>query len=188
MAENKRIFLASPHMSDEGFEKQYINDAFEKNWITTAGENVNEVEKLVKSESLKQETKYTCIKQLSEDEIINSIIISRFLVETYVQDSSFDFADTIKQPLLLNDKINNIERLKFFEFNYSCLDEDGIDEFIKSLGKEYEEITNKHKHAEISKNEMNRILLDLLVKIGYISSKSETKNGYRVNRKNIKKK
>lgn len=149
---------------------------------------VNEVEKLVKSESLKQETKYTCIKQLSEDEIINSIIISRFLVETYVQDSSFDFADTIKQPLLLNDKINNIERLKFFEFNYSCLDEDGIDEFIKSLGKEYEEITNKHKHAEISKNEMNRLLLDLLVKIGYISSKSETKNGYRVNRKNIKKK
>lgn len=149
---------------------------------------VNEVEKLVKSETLKQETKYTCIKQLSEDEIINSIIISRFLVETYVQDSSFDFADTIKQSLLLNDKINNIERLKFFEFNYSCLDEDGIDEFIKSLGKEYEEITNKHKHAEISKNEMNRLLLDLLVKIGYISSKSETKNGYKVNHKNVKKK
>lgn len=149
---------------------------------------VNEVEKLVKSESLKQETKYTCIKQLSEDEIINSIIISRFLVETYVQDSSFDFADTIKQSLLLNDKINNIERLKFFEFNYSCLDEDGIDEFIKSLGKEYEEITNKHNHAEIFKNEMNRLLLDLLVKIGYISSKSETKNGYKVNHKNVKKK
>ena len=149
---------------------------------------VNEVEKLVKSETLKQETKYTCIKQLSEDEIIKSIIISRFLVETYVQNSSFDFTDTIKQDLLLNDKINNIERLKFFEFNYSCLDEDGIDEFIKSLGKEYEEITNKHKHAEISKNEMNCLLLDLLQKIGYISSKSETKNGYRVNHKNIKKK
>ena len=149
---------------------------------------VNEVEKLVKSETLKQETKYTCIKQLSEDEIIKSIIISRFLVETYVQNSSFDFTDTIKQDLLLNDKINNKERLKFFEFNYSCLDEDGIDEFIKSLGKEYEEITNKHKHAEISKNEMNCLLLDLLVKIGYISSKSETKNGYKVNHKNIKKK
>ena len=149
---------------------------------------VNEVEKLVKSETLKQETKYTCIKQLSEDEIIKSIIISRFLVETYVQNSSFDFTDTIKQDLLLNVKINNIERLKFFEFNYSCLDEDGIDEFIKSLGKEYEEITNKHKHAEISKNEMTCLLLDLLQKIGYISSKSETKNGYRVNHKNIKKK
>lgn len=149
---------------------------------------VNEVEKLVKSETLKQETKYTCIKLLSEDEIIKSIIISRFLVETYVQNSSFDFTDTIKQDLLLNEKIDNIERLKFFEFNYSCLDEDGIDEFIKSLGKEYEEITNKHKHAEISKNEMNRLLLNLLVIIGYISSKSKTKNGYRVNHKNVKKK
>ena len=30
-----------------GDEQKWVNDAFEKNWITTAGENVNEVEKLV---------------------------------------------------------------------------------------------------------------------------------------------
>lgn len=56
MAENKRIFLASPHMSDEGFEKQYINDAFEKNWIAPLGENVNELEKAVKQRTLASET------------------------------------------------------------------------------------------------------------------------------------
>jgi len=37
----KRIWLASPHMSDEGYEKQYIENAFHKNWITTLGENVS---------------------------------------------------------------------------------------------------------------------------------------------------
>lgn len=42
--ENK-IWLASPTMHD-GVELGYIQDAFEKNWITTAGENVNEVERL----------------------------------------------------------------------------------------------------------------------------------------------
>ncbi|MDW0110670.1 DegT/DnrJ/EryC1/StrS family aminotransferase [Sporosarcina aquimarina] len=41
----KRIYLSSPHMSDENYELHYIQDAFNKNWITTAGENVNEFEK-----------------------------------------------------------------------------------------------------------------------------------------------
>ena len=42
--ENK-IWLASPTMHD-GKELSYIHDAFDKNWITTAGENVNEVERI----------------------------------------------------------------------------------------------------------------------------------------------
>lgn len=41
----KRIFLSSPHMSDEGYEKQYINEAFDSNWIAPLGENVDGFEK-----------------------------------------------------------------------------------------------------------------------------------------------
>lgn len=37
----EKIFLSSPHMSDEGYELEYIHDAFEKNWIAPLGENVN---------------------------------------------------------------------------------------------------------------------------------------------------
>ena len=40
----KKIWLSSPHMSDEGFEKEYISDAFAKNWIAPLGENVNKFE------------------------------------------------------------------------------------------------------------------------------------------------
>ena len=40
-----RVWLSSPTMHGE--EQKWINDAFEKNWITTAGENVNVVEKMV---------------------------------------------------------------------------------------------------------------------------------------------
>ncbi|MBQ5336277.1 MAG: DegT/DnrJ/EryC1/StrS family aminotransferase, partial [Oscillospiraceae bacterium] len=36
---------SSPTM--HGDEQKWVNDAFEKNWITTAGENINEVERLV---------------------------------------------------------------------------------------------------------------------------------------------
>ena len=42
---DKRIFLASPHMSDEGYEMEYIQEAFDTNWIAPLGTNVNEFEK-----------------------------------------------------------------------------------------------------------------------------------------------
>lgn len=40
----ERIFLSSPHMSDEGYEQEYIQEAFDKNWIAPLGENVDEFE------------------------------------------------------------------------------------------------------------------------------------------------
>lgn len=40
----KRIYLSSPHMSDEGYEMEYIQDAFNKNWIAPLGENVDQFE------------------------------------------------------------------------------------------------------------------------------------------------
>ena len=42
---DKQLLLSSPHMSDEGYELEYIHDAFQKNWIAPLGENVNEFEK-----------------------------------------------------------------------------------------------------------------------------------------------
>ncbi len=45
MASGNRIFLSSPHMSDEGYEMQYIQEAFDTNWIAPLGNNVNEFEK-----------------------------------------------------------------------------------------------------------------------------------------------
>lgn len=38
------IFLASPHMSDEGYEQEFIKEAFDTNWIAPLGRNVNRFE------------------------------------------------------------------------------------------------------------------------------------------------
>ncbi len=40
----KKIWLATPTM--HGKELEYIQEAFDKNWVTTAGDNVNEAERL----------------------------------------------------------------------------------------------------------------------------------------------
>ncbi len=42
--EAKRIYLASPHMSDEGYEKKFTNEAFDTNWIAPIGKNITEFE------------------------------------------------------------------------------------------------------------------------------------------------
>lgn len=39
-----KIWLASPHMSDEGYEKEFVKEAFDTNWIAPLGPNVNEFE------------------------------------------------------------------------------------------------------------------------------------------------
>ncbi len=41
----KRIYLASPHMSAEGYEMQYIKEAFDTNWVAPLGKNVDEFER-----------------------------------------------------------------------------------------------------------------------------------------------
>ncbi|MBN2794755.1 MAG: aminotransferase class I/II-fold pyridoxal phosphate-dependent enzyme [Clostridia bacterium] len=43
----EKIFLASPHMSDEGYEQAFVKEAFDTNWIAPLGENVNMFEKEV---------------------------------------------------------------------------------------------------------------------------------------------
>lgn len=45
MMKKKRIYLASPHMSDQGYEMKYIQEAFDSNWIAPLGENVTNLEK-----------------------------------------------------------------------------------------------------------------------------------------------
>ena len=42
---NERIYLASPHMSDEGYEQKYVKEAFDSNWVAPLGPNVTNFEK-----------------------------------------------------------------------------------------------------------------------------------------------
>lgn len=43
--QKKRIYLSSPHMSAEGYEKAFIEEAFATNWIAPLGPNVDSFER-----------------------------------------------------------------------------------------------------------------------------------------------
>jgi pyridoxal phosphate-dependent aminotransferase EpsN len=42
---HERIYLSPPHMSEEGFERAFVQEAFDSNWIAPIGPHVNELEK-----------------------------------------------------------------------------------------------------------------------------------------------
>lgn len=44
MEKPKRIYMISPHMSNEGYEMEFVREAFETNWIAPLGKNVDEFE------------------------------------------------------------------------------------------------------------------------------------------------
>ncbi len=43
----KRIYLASPKMSEEGYEREFVKEAFDTNWLSTVGENLTKFEENV---------------------------------------------------------------------------------------------------------------------------------------------
>lgn len=45
MSNQNKIYLSSPHMSEEGFEQMYVNEAFSSNWVAPLGPNVDGFEK-----------------------------------------------------------------------------------------------------------------------------------------------
>lgn len=45
----KKIYLASPHMSDEKYEEKFVKEAFDTNWLSTVGENLNKFEESVRN-------------------------------------------------------------------------------------------------------------------------------------------
>ncbi len=44
MSERKTIYLCLAHMSDEGWEQKYVQEAFDTNWVVPMGPNVNAFE------------------------------------------------------------------------------------------------------------------------------------------------
>ena len=41
MSERKMIYLCLAHMSENGMEQKYVQEAFDTNWVVPMGPNVN---------------------------------------------------------------------------------------------------------------------------------------------------
>lgn len=82
-----KIWLSPPHLS--GMEIEFVQDAFEKNWVTSLGENINEFENGLQ-EFLKDDVK-VCVLNSATSAIHLALIILGISLNDEVITSTFSF-------------------------------------------------------------------------------------------------
>lgn len=82
-----KIWLSPPHLS--GREIEFVQDAFEKNWVTSLGENINEFEKSLQ-EFLKNEVKI-CVLNSATSAIHLALVMLNVIQNDEVLTSTFSF-------------------------------------------------------------------------------------------------
>lgn len=143
----------------------------------------NDLELILKSTSLNNSEKNIFIMNSNEETINSSNNVLKLLSDYIIRNIHFDIETSTIKSILLCKIISTDNRIRILNQNLSLISNAFIESFLNSLGYDYQEITNYNKKAKIMDNSMNRLLLDILVNVGFISSYSETKRGLRVNHK-----
>lgn len=143
----------------------------------------NDLELILKSTSLNNSEKNVFIVNSNEETINSSNNVLKLLSDYIIRNVLFDIETSTIRSILLCKIIDTDNRIRILNQNLSLIDNAFIVSFLNSLGHDYQEITNYDKKAKIMDNSINRLLLDILVNIGFISSYSEIKRGLRVNHK-----
>lgn len=150
------------------------------NEITIDSSDLNLV---LKSTKLSNKDKFYILNNCDEDVLIEKSENLEIIAQLLLKDASNSISDNLKIQLLLEKGISQNDRLILYDRFKNVLLIELIDDFLTSLGAPYEEITNSNKRAILKDLKINRMLLDNLIHLGYISSYSENDKGLRVNHK-----
>ena len=82
--ENK-VWLASPTMHD-GAEMKYVKEAYDTNWMSTVGANINEVEKVAAEKS---GVKYAVALSCCTAALVKNFMVSRKLDMEQLREKEF---------------------------------------------------------------------------------------------------
>ncbi|GEN76158.1 aminotransferase class I/II-fold pyridoxal phosphate-dependent enzyme [Chryseobacterium hagamense] len=85
---SNKIWLSPPHLS--GTEIEFVQDAFDKNWVTSLGENINEFEKGLQ-EFLKDDEVKVCVLNSATSAIHLALILLGVSLNDEVMTSTFSF-------------------------------------------------------------------------------------------------
>ena len=146
--------------------------------------DADDLELILKSKEINNSEKNiflnTCSNKIILSNSENLKIISKILID----DNTIEVNELILKELITNKNIPIINRIRIFNKDLFSLDDIFIEKFLKNLGNNYDDITNKKIKAKISDNTDNKALLKNLINKNYISSYSETILGFlRVNHK-----
>ncbi len=136
----KKIWLASPHMSDEGYEMQYIKEAFDTNWVAPLGPNVNEFEKEL---AIKVGSKYAAAL------VTGTAAIHLALREVGVGEGDIVLCPTFTFSATANPIIYQNATPVFIDSNYQTwnMDPDRLEEAFKKYGNKIKAVLVVHLYG-----------------------------------------
>lgn len=127
--------------------------------------------------------KFEILENCTEKTILANPENIKRIAQLIINHESYSTSDSLKILLIKNSNVSHDDRLKLFDRYNTLIKRDILEDFLISMSGNYAEITNTSKKATIENNPLNRKLLEVLVRLDYISSYSENKKGLRVNHK-----
>lgn len=136
--------------------------------LKITGDELNQV---LESKKISSEQKLVFINNSDLETIASNTNNLQLIADLKVNEIGFSISPALNEAILLDVNTDIETRILFFN-KTSNLEEHQVEAFLESLGKAYQKITNKRRKAELPINELNKLLLNKLVGLGYISSYS----------------
>ncbi|WP_423819365.1 hypothetical protein V5739_01415 [Salinimicrobium sp. TIG7-5_MAKvit] len=140
----------------------------------------NDLENILKSNVFNHLEKKILIDNSSNEIITSNLVVLELLSSLLIQYDNFEVNNELLKIISLSKNVPTQDRIKIFSLRLEKQDEEFIDKFLMSLGKDYERITFKDRRPKVLQNSHNELLLQTLKKQEYISSFSKTVLGFRV--------
>jgi hypothetical protein len=161
------------------FLERYENDFMED--ISSFAIQLDELAHILKSNKLSLSNKNIIVNTINEADIISNEEILVVIGECILASDIFDVNLEILKNIIIKTNLELISKLKIFICKMNKFEKVMITEILLSLKAPYSEITINGKHPLLESTDINRMLVENLLKIKYISSCSIEDNMLRVN-------
>lgn len=155
--------------------EKYTNKFIELLDETTVDQSDMEI--LLNSSKLDDETKFKYVNTVDNSVIINSDNNSKFVIRhVLLNTSKYNISDELQYLLINKKELLVSQRISLFILIYKHLSDEEINTFLISLGNPYMEIVNTNKNPEIDRNSTNEKLMEILISRNIISKYSNKNN------------
>ena len=137
---------------------------------------------LVRQEELTFHVKEQGIKELYDFCVDHAVEMDSIKGIGYLilKHNSFRVSDFILKLILVNKDLTIEQRIRIFYWKHKQVDNEYIDDFLKSLNESYSEITIKGKRPVFKNTEYNLKLIEILDQKNYISKFDFEEKGIRI--------
>lgn len=143
----------------------------------------DDLELILKSKVIRITDKIFFVNSCEEELVLDNSESVKIIAQFLADSDQIEVSNSMKLHLIMSKYIPVPNRIKLVNKYTSLINEENVDDVLISLGGAFKEITDTTKKATLENNTFNRVFLQKLVKLNYLSSFSETKKGLRVNHK-----